>query len=159
MLPKESTTHPKKEMSRGIAIIGTGLSSTLLSSQRTTAHHQTEPHSAARPPGHSLYFTRRFRRVKSAFRNRIQQPQKLLEPAEQYTMPRGTRSSGFGRTAAACLCCLTRLPRPFPCRLGEHYPVVPAAPNRPPHPIALLVRLMPPSQMRSMTIRSGPDTE
>jgi hypothetical protein len=62
-----------KQTGRGIAIIGTGLSSTLLSSQRTTAHHQTEPQSAARPPGHSLYFTRRFRRVKSAFRNRIRQ--------------------------------------------------------------------------------------
>jgi hypothetical protein len=57
------------------------------------------------------------------------------------------------------LCSSFRLPRPFPCRLGEHYPVPLATPNRPPNAIALPLPVVPTRQKRPMTFRSGSDTE
>ena len=57
MLPKESPCSPKREA--GVCTInGTGLSSTLLSSQRTTTHRKTVAMLGAVPPGHSFNITR-----------------------------------------------------------------------------------------------------
>jgi hypothetical protein len=49
-LPKESNQTPKG-FGRGKSSIGTGLSSTLLSSQRTTTHRKTHRRSLRRAPG------------------------------------------------------------------------------------------------------------
>ena len=54
MLPKESQPTNQKSASRGINIIGTGLSSTLLSSQRTTTHRNRAPTKGTTFRGNSL---------------------------------------------------------------------------------------------------------
>ena len=74
MLPKESqpANPPKEELPvRGINQFGTGLSSTLLSSQRTTTHRPETPHRGAPDPG---YFV---------------QPPAALAPGTFTTLPGG----------------------------------------------------------------------
>ena len=119
MLPKESNRH---KAGRGKSSIGTGLSSTLLSSQRTTTHRKPTAQPGDPLPGHSFNFTRAisYRQIRSAF------PQ--IPPADARLFAVSI-SVGFGRTAAADLSAA----RPFPCQLERLYPVGCAAPNRGPH--------------------------
>jgi hypothetical protein len=54
--PTKTRENPSKNTTTN-KTIGTGLSSTLLSSQRTTTHLKPTHHTASRPPGHSFHFT------------------------------------------------------------------------------------------------------
>jgi hypothetical protein len=121
-------TQPRKARHRKAIPIGTGLSSTLLSSQRTTTHRKTD-RQARRPALGALVqlYPRYF-----AASNPVTRACEAI--SRRFPMIQAAKNSasfllGFGRTAAVRI---TPLARPFPCRLVEPYRLVSRAPNRPP---------------------------
>ena len=140
LLPKENSAPRRK--SKPLPI-GTGLSSTLLSSQRTTTHRKLPAYLRRPAPGHSLNFTLSSWPCQpvspGSCRSYLAHPSSRCRGSLRRAASLRSRCSKdlAGRPVAdlpdlynSVSSC--RLPRPFPCWLAKHYPLVSRAPNRPP---------------------------
>src|SRR3954471_14924105 len=133
MLPKKTPNQPLKRSAER-SNIGTGLSSTLLSSQRTTTHQKPDPHQK----GPVLGATRttlpaRPRTVKPRKPARNRRTRDRTAPGNNHDKHRDQIPKDSARTAAAEP---RRTPptRPSPRRLDQHYRLATAAPNPTPYP-------------------------
>jgi hypothetical protein len=103
------------------------LSSTLLSSQRTTTHRRSCRLLGDRPPGHSFNFTRSLWPCQPVSPGSYHSALVIPRPeARGFTAFRSSKDLA-GRPLR-----ISPLARPFPCRLGKHYRLAPRAPNRVP---------------------------
>jgi hypothetical protein len=107
-------THPAKKTKQASKTIGTGLSSTLLSSQRTTTHQKPTAHQGDPLPGHSLNFTASFRPCQPESPGSCRPDPVRPSPTARSIATNLEEEDGVtrSRTAAAA----EPLARPFPCR-------------------------------------------
>jgi hypothetical protein len=143
--------NPSRKNRPGIKLIGTGLSSTLLSSQRTTTHRRTDRHLSVPAPGALVQlYLRYFLSSNPGSDPNLPTQNNCEGTTEHYTALSRAHFVGSSRTAAAGPRGAP-LARPSPWRLGKHYNASPRPPNRP-SPLRERVRTLTPCGQRPGTV-------